>query len=94
MKNLEKRERDGFLNRHTDGLPKEKAIIKITIEDCEGEQELLCEWKSFCPKDYKEEDMPAKGYQGTARVVESKHKGIGFHAWTQNNSEFIYYKIV
>jgi len=35
MRNLEQRE--GFVNRHTDGLPKEKCAMKVITKDVDGE---------------------------------------------------------
>lgn len=91
-KNLEQRE--GWINRNIDGLPKEKSTIKIINKDVDGEHIHVCEWKPFDKSEYRENDMPGTGYLGTARVIQEPHMGIGFHAWDQNNSEFIYYKIV
>ena len=36
--------------------------------------------------------MPCEGYLGTAKVIEGRYTGIGFHAWEQNDSEFIFHK--
>ena len=38
-------------------------------------------------------DIPGVGYLGTARVISGKHKDIGFHAWEQNDYEFVYYSL-
>jgi hypothetical protein len=35
-----------------------------------------------------------EGYLGTAKVIKGRYVGIGFHAWEQNNSEFIWYAVV
>lgn len=78
MKSSEKKE--GFLNRHLDGLPKETINIIILNDNIE----LLCEWIP-CIKN--------NGYLGTSTVIKGKYKGIGFHAWEQNELEFIYYKL-
>ncbi len=92
MKNLEARK--GFKNRHTDGLPTEKVNMKVVTNDVDGEYIMLCEWKPFNKEDYSESNIPAKGYLGTVTVIEEQFRGIGFHAWEQNNSEFVYYSIV
>ena len=92
-KNLEKRE--GFLNRHVDGLPKQKVVMKVVTNDSQGEHIDLCEWRPFDPKNYKEGvEIPGKDYLGTVKIIEGKFKGIGFHAWDSSNSEFIYYQII
>lgn len=93
-KNLEKRE--GFLNRHVVGLPKQKAVIKIVTKDIDGEHIDLCEWSPFDPNNYKGATLPGKDFLGTAKVIEGKFPGIGigFHAWECNNSEFIYYSLI
>jgi hypothetical protein len=92
MKNLEKR--NGFKNRHTDRLPTEKANMKVVTNDVDGEHIMLCEWKPFNKEEYSESNMPADGYLGTVKVIEEQFNGIGFHAWEQNNSEFVYYSVV
>jgi len=38
--------------------------------------------------------MAGEGYLGTVKVIEGRYVGIGFHAWEQNNSEFIWYAVV
>lgn len=84
----------GYLNRKCKGLPKEEVMICIIMEDIDGEHTYNCSWHPFNESEYNENNMPAEGYLGTARVVSGKYKGIGFHAWKQNNQEFIYYKIL
>jgi hypothetical protein len=90
MKNLELRE--GYKNRHVDGLPKEKTVMTVIHSDTDGEHSYVCEWTPFNKESYKEWNIPSEGYLGTVQVIEGRFKGIGFHAWEQNNSEFIYYK--
>lgn len=92
MKNLEQRE--GFVNRHTNGLPKEKCAMKVVIKYVDGEDIFLCEWNPFDKSQYTETNMHAKGYLGTVEVIEGRYKGIGFNAWEQNNSEFVWYAVV
>jgi len=92
MKTLELKE--GFLNRHIVGLPKEICNIEIIYKDTFETEVVLCEWKPFNPNNYKPENMPAKGYLGTCIEISGKFIGIGHHAWEQNDSEFIYYKII
>jgi hypothetical protein len=92
MKNLEKR--NGFKNRHIDGLPTEKVIMKVIINDIDGENIILCAWQPL-----HKENIPSSGYLGTAKVIDGYGIGfhaweLGFHAWEQNNSEFVYYSII
>lgn len=88
----------GFLNRHVVALPKEKATIDIVHSDItypKGETVLRCEWEPFKEEDYVNRIYPAEGYLGTANTVDPEFKtSTGFHAWEQNNSEFVYYKII
>lgn len=89
MKNLQHRQ--GFKNRHTDGLPNRVCPIYIVKEDEDGEHLYLCEWTPYNPDNYAPNDQPAPGYLGTAKVIFGRYKGIGFHCWEQNDYEFIYY---
>lgn len=89
MINLEQRE--DFLNRHLINLPDFKCTIKTIHNDVDGEHVYVCKWKPFDKTQYNEANMPGDGYLGTATIIEGKYSGIGFHAWKQNNSEFIYY---
>lgn len=75
----------GFLNKHDNPLPDKQCIIEIIVND----ENYLCDWE---PKD--ENTIADKGYIGTAKVISGKYKGIGFHAWEQNDYEFINYKII
>ncbi len=89
-KNLKRR--SGFLNRHKEALPSVKCAMKIVTNDIDGEHIYLCQWNP-----YNEAEWVAAynkwGYLGTCKVIEGKFAGIGFHAWEQNNSEFIYYSV-
>mgnify|MGYP003404216569 FL=1 len=91
MKNL--KQKKGFINRHTNRLPEHKCTIRIVTKDIDGEHIFSCEWSPFNKSEYSKENMPSKGYLGSARVIEGEFKGIGFNAWEQNNSEFVYYSI-
>ena len=88
-KNLQKKE--GFKNRHLCKIPDEKVTMKVVVNDAEGEHIMLCEWNPFNEEN---SHRPYDGYLGTAKVIAGSFKGIGFHAWKQNNSEFIYYSLV
>lgn len=88
MKNLEQRE--GFANRHTDGLPDQKCTMNVVVDG----NIHLCHWHPFDKRLCAETDMPGDGYVGTAIVAEGRYKGIGFHAWSQNNDEFVWYAVV
>jgi hypothetical protein len=83
-----------YLNRKNTPLPKKECIIKLKRDDADGEKVYVCKWKPFFPHNYTEENMPAEGYLGTASVIQGRYEGIGFHAWEQNESEFIYYSII
>lgn len=92
MKNLEQRE--GFVNRNTNGLPDKTTTIRVVIKDVDGEHIYLCEWKPFDKIQYSKENMPTDGFLGSAKVIEGRYTGIGFNAWEQNNSEFVWYAVV
>lgn len=85
--------REGWKNRNVDPLPTEISKIKIIVMDVDGEHIHLCKWEPFDKSQYIGRQMPGTGYLGTARTIDRKIN-IGFHAWDQNNSEFIYYQIV
>jgi hypothetical protein len=63
--------KQGYLNRHIDGLPKEKCLIKIITNDIEGEHILLCEWNPFNESDYIGKIKPNEGFLGTATVIDA-----------------------
>ena len=86
--------KEGFLNRHEKAMPKKNTVVKIVTKDIDGEHIYTCEWRPFNKVNYLVENMPSKGYLGTAKVIEGEFSGIGFHAWKQNNSEFVLYSIV
>jgi hypothetical protein len=92
IKDLEQRE--GWVNRNTNGLPTEPTTMKVITKDVDGERVYLCKWNPFDKSQYRDIHMPGKGYLGTAKVIEGRYKGIGFHAWAQNNSEFVWYDVV
>lgn len=80
----------GFKNRKSIPLPKHRQC-KIAIVTTDGVR--ICNWFPFNPKNYTVDNMPAEGYLGTARTIDSPIQ-IGFHAWQQNDSEFLFYKRV
>lgn len=83
-----------LLNRHQHPLPDNQCFIKILVKDGYGEQTHICEWMPFRPESYEAHTMPDKGYLGTAYITGGKHKGIGLHAWENNDFEFVYYEVV
>jgi len=85
-------DRPGYVNRHKAGLPVEEKIIVVLHKEGNIEEQRICLWKPFDPRLYTPEDTPAEGYLGTAKVMDDSHKGIGFHAWSQNDSEFVFYR--
>lgn len=82
--------KEGWLNRHIDGLPKEGCLMEIIVNDYNKFQS-LCTWTPFNRKEYDSINMPAKGYLGTCRDLKDR---VGFHAWEQNDSEFVYYRLL
>jgi hypothetical protein len=91
MKNLEKRE--GYLNRHLNPLPVDNVYpIEFISNDVDGEHTYKGLWYPSLPDKYTEENKPAKGFLGHIRITEPYN--IGFNAWEQNDSEFVYYKIL
>lgn len=85
-------DKNGYFNRKHIKLPNEKMIIDIIVSDIDGEKFHKCEWIPFKKEDYNENNQPTQGFLGTAVIIEGKHAGNGYHAWDQNDSEFIYYK--
>ncbi len=84
-----------YKNRKIEGLPKKKCKIEIIIESkIYGDEIFKCKWIPFNTDDYPKNDQPAKGFEGTAKIPSGKFEGIGFHAWEQNDAEFIYYKVL
>ena len=85
---------EGFVNKHTNKLPDKITTMRVVTKDVYGEHIYLCEWKPFDKSQYSKENMPADGYLGTVKVIKGRYTGIGFHAWEQNNSEFVWFAIV
>lgn len=81
-----------FKNRHEVGMPTTECTIEIIYDDFDGRHFHTCTWTPFNPGEYTDDDMPVPGYLGTANVMTGSYTGIGFHAWEQNDSEFIWYK--
>lgn len=86
--------REGYKNRHIDGVPTSEAVISIINVDVNGEETFLCKWMPFDKSKYTNDNMPYQGYMGCTKVIEGRYEGIGFNLWENNDSEFIYYKIV
>ena len=84
-----------YLNRKETPLPKERALIRILHNDViMGMLEHVCEWLPHHPESWPHDrPKPDNGYIGTAKVIMGRYKGIGLHAWEQNDSEFIYYEL-
>lgn len=77
-----------YNNRHLDGLPKNGATIMILTDEGGNEDgRYLCEWQ-----ERKEDAEAAEGYLGTA--VRLTGIPIGWDVWEQNNSEFIFWKLI
>lgn len=92
MKNLEQKE--GFFNRHINPLPKHKAVIKIITKGHNGQFNFVCNWKPFT--EIKSGGLEIKkGYLGTATPTLIKDgEYICFHAWEENDEEFVYYSVL
>jgi len=88
--------KEGYVNRHATPLPTQKTKMFIITTDIDGEHEDLCEWQPYVQTDSDSlwAELPGKGYLGTARTLRDNLPNIGFHAWEQNDSEFVLYKIV
>jgi len=76
-------DREGWINRHTHGMPEGKCIIQIIHNDTNGENIYKCRWFSGNGLD---------GYLGTA--IKGRGNNIGWHAIKDNDSEFVYYKLI
>jgi hypothetical protein len=84
----------GFVNRHKHPLPKKKCLMEILVNNWEeGERAFLCYWKPFNKSDYSKTNMPSEGYLGSAKVIHGHYYGFEFHAWEQNDSEFVWYSV-
>lgn len=107
QKNLQKRE--GWVNRHLNELPNKECEIIIIYEDfCSKnndeliEKEICCLWKPYSGPYQSPENvnnnsqLPFVGYLGTAWESDANklYITIGFHVWKQNDSSFVYYKII
>ena len=84
----------GYKNRHLTPMPDFACNIMIIKECTEGSRQVLCMWKPYKKERYPRDDQPREGYLGTAKPIGTDNKGYGFNAWKQNDSEFIYYKII
>lgn len=91
MKNLANRK--GFINRHIEGMPKQRCKVKVVTNDVDRENIFICEWEPL-DKSMRGEDYAQKGYLGTVKIIEGRYKGIGFHAWEHSNSEFVWYAVL
>jgi hypothetical protein len=90
MKNLEVKE--GYKNRHLDGLPDTEVFMKIIHSGQDGV--ILCKWfpgkKRITDRSKVMGTAPYFTTLGTARSFD----GIGYHAWEDNNDEFTYYSVI
>ena len=85
-----------YLNRKKNPLP----LVETKMSILKAGNQIKGVWKPFNPNDYTAETMPSKGYLGTFEgQVESQINPksivtIGYHAWEQNNFEFLMYKLI
>ncbi len=87
-------QREGWINRHIDGMPKCEATVKIITIHMGKEVEDVCVWKPYNPKDWEGKSMPAPDYLGSCTTIKGDYVGIGFNAWVGHDSEFVYYSIL
>jgi len=94
MKNLEKRE--GYLNRHLNPLPVDNIYpIEFISNNLEGEHIYKGLWYPALADKYDEENKPIKNYLGYVKTKEPHNScDISFYVWEQNDSQFVYYKIL
>lgn len=91
--------RYGFLNRHTDGMPRRQSNIEIATTHINEETLVKCRWFPYKPpiegeEAEKTEDNHGEGYMGVAKTTDANRPVIGYNAWKQNDAEFVYYKIL
>jgi len=78
--------KEGWKNRHVDGIPSEGCYMEIIVED-------VLEhvwWHPFHPADYEDGQLPSKGFLGCARRQSGFR--IGWNLWEQNDYEFVYWR--
>ena len=84
-----------WLNRHETSLPDEVCVIQIKLQGdpkIHGYPEVLTGfWIPRDPEEYREGALPHGGFLGTFRDNLTK---LGFHAWQQNDSEFVEYRVI
>jgi hypothetical protein len=86
----------GYKNRHVDGLPAASCDICILA----GGEEFRGRWVPYSGSHSKRgaDNLPYPGYLGTVKVDGGEYKGadthIGFHAWAQDDDEFVFYREV
>jgi hypothetical protein len=91
MKNLDKKE--GYLNRHLNPLPTDNVYpIEFLYDDYDNQHVYKGLWYPALSDNYTENNIPLQGYLGTVKVKEPLDQK--FYAWKQNDSEFIYYKLL
>jgi len=82
---LNKEIREGWLNRHINGLPKNNTNIIILYDDIDGQHEIICNWKEYV-FDENMENTKNEFLLGTATSIDIEIPKIGFHLWSCNNS--------
>lgn len=84
--------RAGYSNRHIDGMPEAKCVIEVVKNDIDGEHLYKCIWEPYDESSYGV-IKPYEGFMCSAKVI-SRPIQIGFNVWEQNDSEFVYYKVI
>ena len=81
-------------------LPLENCRLRIVIKDWKDNKqeymEIVGNWEPYNGKYSTKinDTLPNKGYLGTLYHLTENNIKIGYNAWQQNSSEFIFYKIL
>lgn len=75
-------------------MPDNVCKMEIVVTELGKDRKVKVEWHPFEKANYNEGKMPSTGYLGTAYETTERGIKIGYHAWRQNDSEFIYFKII
>jgi hypothetical protein len=80
----------GLFDRRKYPLPNNKSILIILVNESDGLNKYLCEYTPMINTS----TYMHSGLIGFAKVIYGEYTGIAFNVWEQNESEFIYYKII
>ena len=82
---LDLSKKEGYMNRHVDGMPRVTKNTTITVMIEGIERDMDCLW-------IPSQNIGKHDYIGTAIVNSGEYAGLGFNAWTTTNDEFVHYK--